>query len=244
VPAEFREAVPCEVCDEPHIADVERIDSEIRGICRRTGETFQISDHGMLHRVDGEAFARSLSSALLLDDEARMVRGLENVWKLGARRLNEARTMFFLTPSLGPIDVANTILEAVAGQSGASHSCLIVASEIGAVRLLRRKGAIVRLRDLALIDREGQLSINEAQLLAEIFPDINKPPRRGRPARPRERILDLLDEVAGRAPSIDASNESIREWMLKYKRHYKTQTCPVLGTFKAAIAIWNARRGS
>lgn len=243
VPVGFLEAVLCEACDEPHAADVLSIDGEVRGICRRTGEAFPISERGLLYRVDAEAFARSLSSALQLEDRARLVGGLENVWKLGARRLNEARIVFFLTPDLGRIDRANTILEAIASQSRSSAFCVIVAGEVDAVQLLQRKGAVIRLRDISSIDIKGTMTIDGDQLLVGNFPGINKPRQRGRPAEQRERILQLFDDAANKNSPIDDSNESLREWGARYEDHFKERR-PAPGTIREAIKVWNAQRGS
>ena len=236
-------ALFCEACDEPQLADLEQIDTEVRGICWRTGDTFPISNHGCLHRVDGDAFARSLALALRLNGDARLVRGYERVWALGDGRLNETRIMLFLTPAFGQIDVATTVLQAVAAQSRAKHFCLIVADDIDDVRLLQRKGAVVRLRDIATIEPDGTLIIDHAQLLVEIFPYVHTPRRRGRPADQRERILQLLDEFANNGLRVDGSNECIREIGLKYKKRFKDKRRPAPDTIRKAIANWNARCG-
>lgn len=243
VPTLSRHAVLCRACDEAHMVDVEVIDQEIRGICLRTGEMFPTSDQGTQHRVDGEAFARALSSALRMDEEARSVRGLKNVWKLGARLLNETRVVFFLTPALGRIDLANTILEAIAVQARSAAFCLIVAGDIDAVQLIQRKGTVVRLQDTASIDNAGTISIDGNRLLVAIFPDIQKPRRGGNPGRKRERILQLLHDTANKNLVIDLSNVSLREWGLRYEQRFNEKR-PAPDTIRKAIEIWNARRGS
>ena len=242
VPVGDSEAVPCEVCDEPHLANVELIDQEVKGVCGRIGEAFSVTRCRSLHLVDGDAFALSPARALELDGPTRKLRGVESVWTLGARRLNETRIAFFSTPALGRIDAATTILGAIADQSRSTPHCLLVADDIDAVQLIHRKGVVVRLRDIATIEPAGSLIINSAQLLVTIFPDINKPRRRGRPAGQRERILQLLDESANSESLIDGTNESVREWGLKYKKRFKN-TCPAPNTIRTAISIWNARRG-
>lgn len=183
----------------------------------------------------------SLAQTLNLAGSPRKIPGIENVWSLGVRRLNEVRVAFFCTPSLGAIDLATTILVSVADQSRSTLHCLLVADEIDAVRLLRRYSTVIRLRDVATISPAGTLTIDTAQLLAATFPDVRKPRRRGRPANQRERILLLLEQ-SDDSGLIDASNESLRQLSQQYESRFGKKS-PVSDTIRKAIAAWNARRG-
>mgnify|MGYP001266271731 CR=1 FL=1 len=241
VPVAHTATVLCEVCEEPHWADVEVIDQNMKGICRRSGEAFAISRSTSLYHVDGDKFSLALARALDTDGRPRRVRGLETVWSLGAVRLNDMRIAIFCTPTLGQIDLATTILASVADQSRSTANCLLVTDEIDAVRLLQRNSAVVRLRDVAHIEPTGTLNIDSVRLIAAVFPGIDKPRRRGRPPDQRERIVKLLDESDSGGP-IDTSNESLGEWSLKYKRRFKAAS-PSRTTIREAISIWNARRG-
>src|SRR5688572_32025319 len=71
VPAGVPDVVPCEACDDVHMADVVDLGDKPRGICRRTGDTFAVSSTSAMHRVDGDAVVRSLAQALRLDGDTR-----------------------------------------------------------------------------------------------------------------------------------------------------------------------------
>ena len=241
MPVSLLATIQCEVCDEPHWADVELIEKELKGVCRRSGEAFAISGLSSPYRVDGDAFSASLAQTLDLEGSPRRVRGLQSVWSLGILRFNHIRIALFSTPSLSRVDLATTILDSVAGQSRCTAHCLLVADEIDAVQLLRRNGAVVRLRDVATIASEGTLTIDSAEILAATFPDISLPRRSGRPANQRERIFQLLDE-SGNSGTIEASNWSLRELGRKFESRFTTKS-PAPSTIREAIRIWNSRHG-
>ncbi|MEM9030161.1 MAG: hypothetical protein AAGC70_17495 [Pseudomonadota bacterium] len=244
LPVRRPEVVLCEVCGDAHMADLEQIDREIRGICRRTGETFSVSDIASRYRVDCDAFARALAQALQLDGNARKLRGIDGVWTLGARRLNETRIVFFFTPDLDRFDRAATILEAVAKQSRAASSCLIVANDIDKVRLARQDTSVVRLQEVAAITSNGNVAINEDDLPAALFPASSTHSSRGRPAHQRDRILEVLNDMDRQGVTIDESNKTCAVVTDLFKTRWEGLKPPAVNTVRAAISIWiDHRRG-
>lgn len=237
VPVAHSKTVLCEVCDKTHWVDVEPRDMG-KGVCRRTGEAFTISRAASLYRVDGDAFSLSLAQALDIDGRPRKVRGLQNVWSLGLRRYKEMRVAFFCTPWVGSIDSATTIISSVADQARSNAYCLLVADNIDAVRLVHRKGTVVRLQDVLTINASGEVIIDNVQLIAAVFPDLKNQPHRGRPPDQRKRVFMLLAESDCAGP-IDSSNESLREWSRKYKDRFKNRS-PARSTIREAIELWNA----
>ena len=239
-PASVPDVLLCEVCDDAHTVDVVHFDDTPRGLCRRTANTFPVCRTCSLHHVDGAAFARSLARALQLDGDTKPLPGLETVWKLGARRLNDTRVAFFFTPSLDRLDAATMILDTVAGQSRATPFCLLVASEIDKVRLLQRRNVVIRLGDIVAIAPDGQLTVDETQLMVEIFPETGRRVR-GRPPGQRNLILPLLHELDGKGVVIDDSNVTCRVVQGWFQKRNPGAKVPVVSTVKSAIFAWLSR---
>ena len=235
------DATLCAVCDDTHMAEVICVNEETFGVCRRTGETFQLSPACSLYRVDSDAFARSLAAALQLEGDTRLLHGFATVWKLGTRRLEDMAIVFFLVPRLDRIDVANTILEAVAQQARANTSVLIIADDIDAVHVLL-KHHVVRLRDVVAVDENGRLRTDEANLLLKIFPQTPQPQGPGRPPEQQKRVLALLDELAGEGVSIDASNSTCRLVRDRFMKRYPKANAPAKGTVRTAVGVWQEKR--
>lgn len=236
-PAGVPDALLCEVCDDAHTVDVVHFGDKPRGLCRRTADTFSVCQTYFQHHVDGGAFARSLAQALQLNGDTRLLLGFETVWRLGARRLNDTRVAFFFTPSLDRLDAATTILDSIAGQSRSIPFCLLVASDVGQVRLLQRGNVVIRLGDIAAIAPDGRLTVDEAQLLLEIFPQTGRRVR-GRPPGQRTLILPLLRELHGEGVVIDDSNETCRVVQSWFEKRYPGAKVPVASTVKSAIFAW------
>jgi len=241
VPAGVPETLLCEVCDDPHTVDVVHFHDKPRGVCRRTADTFPISRLSSLHRVDGAAFARSLARALHLDGDTSVLRGFDIAWKLGARTLNDTRVVFFFTPSLDRIDASTTILDSIAGHSRAMTFCLLVASSIDKVRLPTRHNVVTRVGDIVAIEPDGHLTVDEAQLLIEVFPGAGRPRARGRPPRQRDLILPLLHELEREGVAIDDSHETCRVVQGRFQKSYPGAKIPVANTMKSAIFAWLSR---
>jgi hypothetical protein len=177
------------------------------------------------HHVDGGAFARSLAQALQLNGDTRLLLRFETLWRLGARRLNDIRVAFLFTPNLDRLDAATTILDSIADQSRSIPFCLLVASDIGGVRLLQRGNVVIRLGDIAVIAPDGRLTVDEAQLLLEIFPQTGRRVR-GRPPGQRTLILPLLRELHGEGVVIDDSNETCRVVQNWFEKRYPGAKVP------------------
>jgi len=241
VPTGVPDALVCKACDDTHLAEVIRIKEETRGLCRRTGETFPVSPASSYHRIDGHAFARLLAEALQLEGDPRLLHGFATVWKLGMRRLEDTRVVFFFTPGLNRVDMANTTLEAVAQQARAMPSVLIVADDIDRVGVLR-KHRVIRLRDVAAVDADGNLTVNEAQLLFEIVPQTAKPRGPGRPPEQQELVLPLLDELDNEGVKIDASNSTCRAAQDRFIERYPDVNVPARNTVKKAIIVWRTKQ--
>jgi hypothetical protein len=241
VPSSRADATLCVVCDDTHMAEVICVNEETLGVCRRTGETFLLSRACSLYRVDGDAFARSLAAAFQLDGNTRPLRGFKTVWKLGTRRLEDMAIVFFLVPRFDGIDAANTILEAVAQQARARTSALIVADDIDAVEVLPRH-IIVRLRDVVAMDEDGNMSADADNLFFQIFPQVPKPQRPGRPAEQQRRVLALLDDLAEEGVIIDTSNSTWRRVRDKFIQRYPKASAPAKGTIRTAVGVWQEKR--
>ena len=242
VPVGFPKAIPCEVCGEAHTVDVVSIEGRPQGVCRRTGETFTVSPACALYRVDGDAFARSIAKTLELEGDTRLLRGFSAVWRLGARRLDDTLVAFFFTPALDRLDMASTILEAVAQQTRAMRCVLLVASDIDAVRLLRHRDVVVSLRDVITGDVDGRLSVDEDELIIKIFPQAAKRRPPGRPTRQRDLILPLLDELDAEGVAVDGSNATCSAVRERFKDRYPKAKVPVINTVKSAVAVWRPGR--
>jgi len=241
VPSSRADTTICAVCDDAHIADVICVNEETLCVCRRTGETFLLSPVGSLSRVDGDAFARSLAAALQLDGNMRLLHGFPTVWKLGTRRLEDIAIVFFLVPRFDRIDTANTILEAVAQQARAMTSVLIVADNIETV-YVQSSHRILRLRDVVAMDEDGNMSADADNLFFQIFPQVPKPQRPGRPAEQQRRVLALFDELAQEGATIDTSNSTWHFVRDRFMERYPNANAPAKETVRTAVRVWQQKR--
>ena len=117
---------------------------------------------------------------------------------LGTRTLGDTRVKFFLTPDFDRLDAEKTVVDAAAQQSGAMKSALIIASDrLGHIGLLVRRINIISLRDIAKVEATAQFSIDDATLLSIVVPEATSARRPGRQPEQRDRILPILDELAG-----------------------------------------------
>lgn len=244
VPHGLASTALCEACDEAHLVNVFERDGMWQGLCLRTGEVLTVPDTALTYRVDTEAVAKALASAMKLDGDVRPIRGISSLWALGGRRLNDTRVVFYFTPNLDRLDLATSILEAVWKLSGPLTSALIVGSDaVDHVRLFPLRTTLIRLRDIASIGAGGKFSIYESQLIRIVLPQTEQP-QRGRPPGQRDRILPILDELDAEGIQIDDSAETLHLLKDRFRLRHPEVSLPVDNTFKSATAHWEElRRG-
>jgi hypothetical protein len=243
VPTVIPETVLCETCDDAHFVDVVELDGVLSGVCLRTAGTFAVSP-GRLYCVDADTIARSLAEVLCLDGAVQRLRSFERLWRLGGRRLDDTRAIFFFTPDLDRLDLATSVLKAVADQSRATTAALIIASDrIDHVQLIEGRHQVIKLRDIIALDADGRLIVDEAQLLTKLVPDAAKPRAPGRPSMQRDLILPILVKLKAEDVPIDTSNETCRIVQDRFQQEYPLLKAPVINTIKAAIDAWLTSRG-
>ena len=228
--------ITCEACEEPHAAELVNRGPNPRALCVRTGDTFDVSTHVALYRVEVGAVAHRLARALQLDGEARDVKAIPTLWRLGTRSLFQTRVMLYFTPHLEQLDLAAAIIEAVAFQSGALRSGLIVASDkLEHIRLLTQRVAVMRLREIASLGADGEFAVNEAELASAVLPDLSRGRSPGAPANQREKILPILDAMLTDGLTIDTSNKTCREVQERFGQLHPSGHVPAKATIISAI---------
>lgn len=245
VPRSFTGAVICEVCDEAHSAVVVVEDGVLRGFCQRSGELFLVRPDQGFFRVRGEAIAERLAAALQLEGDVRQLAGFTSLWRLGVRRLSETRVVFYLTPHLDQLDLATSMIDAVARQAAASHAALIVASDdLDHVRLVNARLKVVRLREVARLSEDGRMDVNLDQLLAAVLPDeLAARAARSSASPQRDRVIPVLDQMAASEVKIETTNAGLIAIGKRVAEHDGGPP-PRRSTIRDAVRWWHARRSS
>ena len=249
VPAGVPATVVCTVCDDVHFVDVALVDGKPQGICTRTGDCVPVATE--LYYVHGDAFARALALGFHLDGDVRNIRGFNNFWMLGGRRIGDTRVVFFFTPNLDNFHEANSVLDAFSKQSGAMTSGLIVASDRQEqIRLLTQRHRVLFLREIAKIDEGGSLIIDEPQLFRSVLPEGARPNPSGRRPEKRDRILPILNALVDEDAKIaglslidrEIPNETCRLVRRRYLEQFPNNQPPRPSTIRDAIKAWKTVR--